>query len=203
MKKIYSLLAAALVTGFCAAPASAGQSYFSGNVGSSWMNDTKDGAFKYGMNNGIHALGALGMRENCYRFEGELGYQRNDVDKLYGPFGTSNYDGKIEVWSVLANGYYDIYTGGGVKPYLTGGVGAARVQFEDLRFAGDPHGSGWSEHKSAFAYQVGAGIAFPISHNVKLDARYRYFSTAEFTLHDGYQSRLSSSSVLLGLRFGL
>ncbi len=69
MKKIYSLLAAALVTGFCAAPASAGQTYISGNVGSSWMNDTKDGALKYGMNNGITALGAIGMRENCYRFE--------------------------------------------------------------------------------------------------------------------------------------
>jgi opacity protein-like surface antigen len=203
MKKIYSLLAAALVTGFCSVPALAGQSYISGDVGSSWMNDTKDGAFKYGMNSGVHALGALGMRENCYRFEGELGYQRNDVDKLYGPFGTSNYDGKIEVWSALANAYYDIYTGGGVKPYLTAGVGAARVQFEYLRFPGAPQSIGWSEHDSVFAYQLGAGVAFPISKGVKLDARYRYFSTAEFTLDNGNQSRLSSSSVLLGLRFGL
>jgi opacity protein-like surface antigen len=203
MKKIYSLLAAALVTGFCSVPALAGQSYISGDVGSSWMNDTKDGAYKYGMNSGVHALGAIGMRENCYRFEGELGYQRNDVDKSYELYGPFNYNGKIEVWSVLANAYYDIYTGGGVKPYLTAGVGAARVQFEDLRYAGYPRGTGWSEHNSAFAYQVGAGVAIPISHNVKLDARYRYFSTAEFTLNDGYQSRLSSSSVLLGLRFGL
>jgi len=203
MKKIYSLLAAALVMGFCAAPASAGQAYISGNVGSSWMNNTKDGAFKYGMNNGITALGAIGMRENCYRFEGELGYQKNGVDTLYGPFGTSNLRGNIEVWSVLANGYYDIYTGGGVKPYLTAGVGAARVQFEDVAFQSTPNGHGWSEHDSVFAYQLGAGVAIPISKGVKLDARYRYFSTAEFTLNDGYQSRLSSSSVLLGLRFGL
>ena len=203
MKKIYSLLAAALVTGFCAAPASAGQTYISGNVGSSWMNDTKDGALKYGMNNGITALGAIGMRENCYRFEGELGYQKNGVDNVYSSYGTSNFRGNIEVWSVLANGYYDIYTGGGIKPYLTAGVGAARVQFEDVAFQNTPNGHGWSEHDSVFAYQLGAGIAIPITSGVKLDARYRYFSTAEFTLNDGYQSRLASNSVLVGLRFGL
>ena len=207
MKKIYLLLAAALVTGFCSAPASAGETYISGDVGSSWMNDTKDGDklgdFKYGMNNGITVLGALGMREHCYRFEGELGYQRNDVDNLLTQFSSFNRNGKIEVWSVLANAYYDIYTGSGVKPYLTAGVGAARVQFEDIRLAGFPQGSGWGEHDSVFAYQLGAGIVFPISKGVKLDARYRYFSTAEFTLNDGYQSRLASNSVLIGLRFGL
>ena len=203
MKKIYSLLAAALITGFCAAPASAGQTYISGNVGSSWMNDTKDGAFTYGMNNGVTALAAIGMRENCYRFEGELGYQTNSVDQLHGPFGTSNFTGDIEVWSVLANAYYDIYTGGGVKPYLTAGVGAARVQFEGLNFQDAPQGPGWSEHDSVFAYQLGAGVAIPISKGVKLDARYRYFSTAEFTLNNGNQSRLASNSVLVGLRFNL
>ena len=195
MKKIYSLLAAAVITGFSATPASAGQSYISGNVGSSWMNDTKDGLFNYGLGSGITALGAIGVREHCYRFEGEFGYQKNSVDKLYSPFPTINYSGNIEVVSLLANAYWDIYTGDGVKPYLTAGVGAARVQFESI--------PGLSEHDSVFAYQLGAGLSIPITKGVKLDARYRYFSTAEFSLNDGYQSRLSSNSVLLGLRFGL
>ena len=194
MKKLYSLLAAAVITGFAAAPASA-ETYISGNVGSSWMNDTKDGAFKYGMGNGLTALGAIGVRDRCYRFEGEFGYQKNSVDRLYGPFGTSNWSGNIEVVSLLANAYWDIYTGSGVKPYLTAGVGAARVQFESIPFL--------SEHDSVFAYQLGAGVAIPLTKGVKLDARYRYFSTAEFSLNDGAQSRLSSNSVLLGLRFGM
>ena len=190
MKKIYSLLAAALVTGFCASPASAGQTYISGNIGSSWMNDIKNGGVKYGMNNGLTALGAIGIKEHCYRLEGELGYQTN----------SSNYNGDIETWSVLANAYYYIPSGSGVKPYLTAGAGAARVQFEDLRFPGF---GGWSEHDSVFAYQLGAGVAIPISKGVTLDARYRYFSTAEFTLGNGNQSRLSSNSALVGLRFGI
>ena len=196
MKKIYSLLAAAVITGFSATPASAGHSYISGNVGSSWMNDTKDAPFKYGMGSGLTALGAVGMRERCYRFEGELGYQKNSVDNLYSQFGTSPFHGNIEVWSLLANAYWDIYTGESVNPYLTAGVGAARVQFESIPFLPD-------EHDSVFAYQLGAGLAIPISHGVKLDARYRYFSTAEFSLNNEHQSRLSSNSVLLGLRFGL
>jgi opacity protein-like surface antigen len=108
--------------------------------------------------------------------------------------------GDVEVWSVLANGYYDIYTGMGVKPYLTAGVGAARVQFEDVR---DARYNVWSEHDSVFAYQVGAGVSVPLGNHVALDARYRYFSTAEFTLDNGNQSRLSSNSVSLGLRVGL
>ncbi len=198
MKKIYLLLAAALVTGFCAPPASVGQTYISGNVGNSWMNDIKDGFSKYGMNNGVTALGAIGIKEHCYRFEGELGYQTNSVDTLYIPYFQSNSTGDIETWSVLANAYYDISTGSGIKPYLTAGAGAARVQFENLGLPG----LRWSEHDNVFAYQVGAGVEIPISKGVKLDARYRYFSTAEFTLHNN-QSRLSSNSALVGLRFGL
>ena len=195
MKKLYSLLAAAVITGFAAAPASA-ETYISGNVGSSWMNDTKNGEFKYGMGNGLTALGAIGVRDRCYRFEGEYGYQKNNVDKLYRPVGTSNWNGNIEVVSLLANAYWDIYTGESVKPYLTAGVGAARVQFESI-------GGLTDEHDSVFAYQLGAGVAIPLTKGVKLDARYRYFSTAEFSLNDGAQSRLSSNSVLLGLRFGM
>jgi len=195
MKKLYSLLAAAVITGFAAAPASA-ETYISGNVGSSWMNDTKDDPFNYGMGNGLTALGAIGVRDRCYRFEGEYGYQKNNVDKLYRPVGTSNWNGNIEVVSLLANAYWDIYTGESVKPYLTAGVGAARVQFESI-------GGLTDEHDSVFAYQLGAGVAIPLTKGVKLDARYRYFSTAEFSLNDGAQSRLSSNSVLLGLRFGM
>jgi opacity protein-like surface antigen len=56
----------------------------------------------------------------------------------------------------LANAYYNIYDGKGFKPYLTAGLGAARVKFDNLRFSGDP--GGYSEHESAFACQVGAGV---------------------------------------------
>ena len=199
MKKFYSLLAAALVTGIWAAPVSAASYYISGNGGISWLNNVKDGAFKYGLDDGFNAAGAIGVKSNCYRYEAELGYQTNNVDKLHGPYGTSPQHGDISVWSALANGYYDIHTGIGIKPYLTAGVGAARVQFEDIRFPGY---RGWSEHDSVFAYQVGAGVSVPIGNNVALDARYRYFSTAEFTLNDGYQSRVSSNNVSLGLRLG-
>jgi opacity protein-like surface antigen len=200
MKKIYAVLAAALVTGFSAAPASAASYYISGNGGMSWFNNVKDGRDKYGLDDGFNAAGAFGMKSNCYRLEAELGYQTNNVDKIHTPSGTFSQHGDVEVWSVLANGYYDIYTGMGVKPYLTAGVGAARVQFEDVR---DPGYNGWSEHDSVFAYQVGAGVSVPLGNHVALDARYRYFSTAEFTLNDGNQSRLSSNSVSLGLRVGL
>lgn len=46
LKQIYSLLSVTLITGFYAAPASTAETYISGNVGSLWMNDTKD---RFGM----------------------------------------------------------------------------------------------------------------------------------------------------------
>jgi len=55
------------------------------------------------------------------------------------------------------------------------------------------------DSKAAFAYQIGAGIGVPISDGIMLDARYRYFATAEIEDH----MNVSSHSALLGLRVTL
>jgi opacity protein-like surface antigen len=200
MKKICSLLAAVLVTGLSASPVSASGSYVSGNGGISWFNNIRDGGVTYRLNSNFNANGAIGLRQNCYRLEGELGYQINNVNKVVSVFGTSGYEGHVAVWSLLANGYWDIPTGSDIKPYLTAGLGGARVRFENLGF---PGAGAWNERHSLFAYQLGAGLAIPVSPGVMLDARYRYFSTANFTLADGFQSRVSSNNASLGLRFKL
>ncbi len=203
MKKNFALLAAALITGLWAAPASAMEQYVSGNVGMSWVNDIKDGAARYSLDDGTNVLGAIGIRcpqKDC-RLEAEIGYQTTGMNTVTSRFGPSEYRGDVHVWSLLANGYYNIYDGKGFKPYLTAGLGAARVKFDNLRFAG--YSNGYSEHETAFAYQVGAGVAVPISPGVKIDARYRYFSTADFRMDDGYDTHFASNSLLLGLRVSL
>jgi len=66
-------------------------------------------------------------------------------------------------------------------------------------------GSSANDQVTAIAYQIGAGVAIPLSDTVKLDARYRYFSTgkiggittSQLTISD---FNIISNSVLLGLR---
>ena len=203
MKKHYALLAAGLITGLWASPASAMEQYVSGNIGMSWVNDINNGALKYSLDSGTTVLGAIGIRcpqRDC-RLEAEVGYQTNSINTISSSAGTSDYRGDVHVWSLLANGYYNIYDGKGFKPYLTAGLGAARVNFDDLRLAGD--NTRYSEHETVFAYQVGVGVAAPISPGVKLDARYRHFATADFRLDDGFDTHFASNSLLLGLRVSL
>ena len=136
--------------------------------------------------------------------------------------------GDISVLSLMGNGYYDFDLGGKVEFYATAGIGVAQVSLHDVttvKTAVEAPGSqglvypanpdpGYNGHETTLAWQVGAGLAAPISDNVKLDLRYRYFATTDFTLADlgsgsvadsgGYtnsaNTNLSSHSVLLGLR---
>jgi opacity protein-like surface antigen len=133
--------------------------------------------------------------------------------------------GDVSVLSLMGNGYYDFDLGSKVELYATAGIGVAQVSFHDVTNATDINGSGsenspyvfsanpdpgFNAHETTLAWQVGAGLAAPIADNVKLDLRYRYFATTDFTVADmgdhsnshtnSMNTNLSSHSVLLGLR---
>jgi opacity protein-like surface antigen len=194
MKKNLSLLTVVLAAGMFSAPAYAAEHYVSGNLGFNWMNDAKakDSAgnllgtdrFKSGWN----AVGAIGCKYDMYRYEAEAGFQKNDL---------KNSGLRANVTSLMANGYLDVFKMGGIEPYLTAGLGVARVRFHDTGV--------FTDQETTLAYQVGAGIAFPIGGSTAIDARYRYFATTDFTSAmpaiTNYE-HLASSSVSLGLRVG-
>lgn len=120
------------------------------------------------------------------RVELEAGYRENQVD---GSFlssitaGPTTDSGPIDVdhqtFSVLANFWYD-FDVGGISPYVGGGVGWAETEFE-----GTYNGAtvtAFSFEDSGFAWQVGGGLNFSVSPNVKLGVNYRYFSGPEVTV---------------------
>ncbi len=183
----------------------------------------------FDLDSGIHALGAVGCDYGNYRFEAEIGYQQNEVksgvDSANGvvqsyPLEGSRYDmrGDVSVLSLMGNGYYDFHLGGGVDFYATAGVGVAQVSFKDLNSVynyDEPNNvlyenpdPGYNDHATTLAYQIGAGFAFPVTHNIKLDLRYRYFATTDFTYESdwfgagnaGITTNVVSHSALLGLR---
>lgn len=84
---------------------------------------------------------------------------------------TSALDGDADALFVLANLWFDLPMSDVVRPYAGGGVGMGRLSLDLDTTAGTSFidDSDW-----AFAYQLGAGIAFDLSANFALDIGYRY-----------------------------
>ena len=229
MKKTM-LVTALLVAGLLAVatPASAARNYVSGDIGMVWLNNVTD---TYSTSNYVSPMFFRTTNDNRLAFAAsgitmhgavgsDFGHYRITVSNLkkgissagsFPPSSTvTDLAGNVSVLSILANGYYDIHAGG-IDPYITAGVGGASISFNDINAsAGNLQYSGSyaNAQATAIAYQVGAGVVIPLCKNVKLDARYRYFSTgkvgnittSQVTLND---FSIISNSVLLGVRVGI
>ncbi|WP_294345125.1 outer membrane beta-barrel protein [Prosthecochloris sp.] len=217
MKKALLLSMAFMVAVMWSAPGFSADKYVSGSIGIVWMDDIEfedhdsddsGEGFELGTDSGITLLGAYGCDYGDYRLEAELGYQKNDIASWADVSSNDeredlDEDGDVSVLSLMLNGAYDIDLGNDVEVYPYAGVGVAHITFEDapLCFEGSSF-----RNKDVFslAYQVGVGIAIPVSENIQLDARYRYFVAEGFSMDKpAANGDLSSHSALLGLRVGI
>ena len=144
---------------------------------------------------------ALGYDFGDYRLESEFTYQRNDHDKrtytfiMPGEFshnGSVNSKGNVSSYTLLFNGYYDIFKWNKFRPYITGGIGLAKAEKSDF---------GYNADDTVFAYQAGVGISYEMFENTTLDLKYRYFRTSDPDLFPTRDQKYSSDSVILGFRF--
>jgi len=165
------------------------------------------------LDNGYSGSGAMGVKVNGLRVEGEVFYQQSGI-KEFNVTTHSSFllpafthitlpidDGDLKVRTFLLNVYYDFDTKSGFSPYLGGGIGTARVKYDDLTLdfyhipiilPGD------SDH--ALAYQLSAGLGYAVNENITLDLSYRYFSTSDLHLQI-VDDDLSTHNILLGLRY--
>ncbi len=144
-----------------------------------------------------------------FRLEGELGYKRSriksfDQDATFAtgvntglnPAGTAgtafvfptgdtsafNLSNRVSVLSGMVNALLDIGGGTGPGVYAGGGFGRARVKAFRAR-------------DDAWAYQGIAGVRVPISSNVDIGLKYRYFRTGRLDLDPGSASFTSTRTV--------
>ncbi len=237
MKKALSLLIAAVLVIGWSSQSFAGNPYASANIGIAWFEDAtatqvegdEDDTVDFSFDSGIALTAALGYDFGTTRLEAEFGYQKNDVSSLTFDFYDDYYGedfvitddatGSVSLTTFMLNGYYDIQPMGdsGVEIFLTAGIGAAFVHFDEVGpgyntyeydYYSDPdYTSTFSE--TTWAYQLGAGVAVPVGDNIMVDARYRYFNTAditsrdddELTLDDPMNISIDSHSALVGLRY--
>lgn len=144
---------------------------------------------------------APGYNFGYFRLEGELTYQINKINKvnehIYIPdvssdSGSSELNGSdVTATSILINGYYDFLKGNTLQPYITAGIGMARVK---------THIQVVKDSDSVFAYQAGVGLSYNMSENVVLDFGYRYFATSDIEFL-GVKLSNSSHSLLFGARY--
>lgn len=87
------------------------------------------------------------------------------------------YRGQHSAAVFLANAYFDLGTWYGITPFVGGGVGVATNWLQNLYDIGPQTGGfGFARDRNQtnFAWQVGAGLAYNVTPNLKLEVAYRY-----------------------------
>ncbi len=182
--------------------------YISGNLGIAIANDsevtdsTMPGiTLDIESDTGYALGGAIGYANFAgnARIEAEVAYQQNDLNKVdLAGLGSLDLTGDASSLSLLVNGYYDFNNSSAFTPYISGGIGVANVEFNDMNTPGSG-APNESDDDTVFAYQVGVGMAYAINETLSLDVKYRYFATSdlEFRTTD---VEYSSNNFYAGIR---
>lgn len=112
--------------------------------------------------------GAAGADFGLFRLEGELLFNRNELDDLNGFSG--NVDGHFATLAGMANAFVDIPTGLGITPFAGAGVGYASVDAKVSNSGADL----LDDSDGGLAWQLRAGVALGLLPFTDLTIGYRY-----------------------------
>jgi len=125
---------------------------------------------------GYAAGGAVGYRWcNGWRAEFEVGYRNNSLKRhRYAIDGRRHGSRQFHTWDYMANVYYDVPLCWMATPYVGAGIGYANSRFNHRRGGRDYHHS-HSNKRRGFAWQVIAGVSYPIWECTDIAVEYRLF----------------------------
>lgn len=201
------------------APSAQAQWYVSGNAGANFVNDaditdTVTGGSLTGetsFDTGFALSGAIGRAFGNFRIEGEISYRQNDLDELQvdsvvlagttlsGVTGTFPLEGDVSSLGFMANGWYDVPTGGNWVPFVGAGLGFARLSIDIESVGGIA--TTFDETETVFAYQAAAGIGYKVAPGTTVTLSYRLFGTSDPDFESGtetIESEYLSHSILAG-----
>lgn len=157
--------------------------YLRGDVSYDFDSDLHfdgDDSGEIGLDEGYGFGVGVGYRFTDF-FRGDLTarYAKTDLD-FRDTLLPAVVEGDAKNWELMANAYVDLGTFVGFTPYVGGGIGAVRTDFDiDCSLGGFDCTTllGANETDTAewrFAYALMAGVAYNLTQNVALDIGYRY-----------------------------
>ncbi|HEY0621763.1 OmpA family protein [Sphingomonas sp.] len=177
------------------------------------------GASTVDHNYGWDVGGVIGYDLGGFRIEADVSYRRATVDgyratvstPVYNAAGalvnfpSGNYDyagGSSSALSFMVNGLLDFGDDDGVQGFIGGGAGVSRVKAD---YGLNDNGSFLDDSDTVFAWQVLAGLRQPISDNIDVTLKYRFFNADNVKLVDvtgrQFDGRFRSHSILGGITF--
>lgn len=167
---------------------------------------------------GLDVDAVVGYDLGLIRAEAELAWKRAATTGVavapaiqFNNTGPLNIDGTTKALSAMANLLLDFGKDDGLQVYGGGGLGIARVSLDNI--ISGPNvapGRGVNGSDRSLAWQLIAGMRVPVSYNVDLGLKYRYFRTeVDFrdatnpTAVENLEGRFRSHSLLASLIFNL
>jgi opacity protein-like surface antigen len=101
--------------------------------------------------------------------------------------GANEYSARKSEWLIMANGYIDLGTYGGLTPYVGAGIGASRntiSNFRDINTATGGVAYGDTNHEWNLAWALHAGFGFDITDRLTLDLGYSYLHLGDASSGD-------------------
>lgn len=125
--------------------------------------------------------GALGYKYKYFRIEGEYIYRdTSDEDydvKVGGVSGYGYNHTTVESDSLMLNAYLDLMPNYWISPYIMGGIGVSRLEFQsyDVNMTGVRYNN--IEHdKTNFSWQWGGGLSLRLNRCLNFDMGYQYMN---------------------------
>lgn len=142
---------------------------------------------------------AVGYGFGAARVEGEIAYQTNDLENAsISGIGSVDLTGDTSSIALLLNGYYDFKNKSPFTPFVSAGIGFAKVEVNDMNVPGSGLPS-TDDDDTVFAYQAGFGVGYAVNKMVSIEVKYRYLGTADPTMGTT-EFEYSSHNIYAGVR---
>ncbi|MGH6725008.1 MAG: outer membrane protein [Pseudolabrys sp.] len=187
--------------------------YLRGDVGAHWgiltgahsaspYPNPTDSSFKTGITGSL----GVGLKSNWLRTDVTIDYAAPvQYEATIATPGDTT--AKIQATTGLVNGYLDLGTWYHVTPYIGAGAGVSYVRaFDYVSTGAPPFSTDNSKYQWNFAFAGMAGIAYAVSHNLKMDLGYRYLNIGDVkTGSDAFGAmtfrNVAAHEVRIGLRW--
>ncbi|MCD2325117.1 OmpA family protein [Sphingomonas sp. IC-56] len=175
-----------------------------------WNVGSVEDALTVDHNYGYDVDATVGYDLGVFRLEAEVGYKSATVDGLTSSVGlpgaaAGSYDyagGRTTALSFMVNGLWDFGDDDGVQGFVGPGIGIARIK---SRLALNSASDIVDDSDTVVAWQAIAGVRAPISDNVDVSLKYRFFNApgVDLVAANGAEvsGRFRSHSILGGLTF--